>query len=165
MGNAPILGQPQPPPTPCIECVYFRSLITESRPHFLVYAICGHDYGRRMVTCYRTGCSKWEAATLPKVPGRWRERLAQARLSALPDVDESLPPVVLDADPLHVAAVIGAAGAEGDHVVDVEARAGAAVEAGGGTSVVSTEGADLGARARDLRCCVEIQNDEKEQGG
>jgi hypothetical protein len=71
------------------------------------------------------------------------------RLSALADVDKRLEPMILARDPLHVAAVIGAAGAQGDDVIDVPPRAGTALAARGRAEIVSAEGAHLGSVARN----------------
>jgi hypothetical protein len=56
--------------------------------------------------------------------------------------------VILDADPLHVAAMVGPAGAQRDDVIDVEAGAGPAVLQRRWTGVQSAESADFGAVTR-----------------
>jgi hypothetical protein len=57
--------------------------------------------------------------------------------------------MILSRDPLHVAAVIGAAGAQGDDVIHVPPRAGAALAARRRAGVASAEGAHLGSVARN----------------
>ena len=71
-------------------------------------------------------------------------------IPALLHIHQRLEPVVLSCDPLHVAGPVWAASAQGRHMINVPARAGAARAARGRAGVFSTEGPDLGAVAQDF---------------
>lgn len=71
-------------------------------------------------------------------------------LPAFPHIHQRLKPVVLSCDPLHVGWPVGPASAQRGHMINVPARAGAARAARGRAGVFGTEGANLGAVARDL---------------
>jgi hypothetical protein len=68
---------------------------------------------------------------------------------ALALIDQRLEPVIGDGDPLHVRRRVLAAGAKRPYVVNMPARARAAVLAGGGAGVIRSERAHLGAISRN----------------
>lgn len=67
------------------------------------------------------------------------------RFPAFLHIHQRLEPVVLSRDPLHVAGPVWAASAQGRHMINVPARAGAARAARGGAGVFCAEGPYLGA--------------------